>query len=127
MCTDKVILASLSTGYLIVTVNKKALWRIEGLHHFEPFFRTTLPGGYSENTIITIIQRLACRHLTPQEIVSASRERRRKYQDERLVPLIGRKPQGKRTTISISLGFDYIASYWHPGELELKPDIFAEL
>jgi integrase/recombinase XerC len=69
-----------------------------------------------------IIQRLACRHLIPQEIVSASRERRSKYQDERLVPLIGRKPQGKRTTISISLGFDYIASYWHPGELELKPD-----
>jgi hypothetical protein len=110
-----------------MAMNKRALWRIEGLHHYEAFFRTTLPGGYSEETIITIIQRLACRHLTPQEIVSASRERRSKSQDERLVPLIGRKPHGKRTTISISLGFDYIASYWHAGELEIKPDIIPDL
>jgi len=92
----------------------KPFWLIEGYERFDRFFQTRLPGHVTEEEIVTIIQRLACKHLTDAEIVSASLRKRKRT--SLLEPLIGRPPQGLRTVISISHGTEYRASYWRAGE-----------
>jgi hypothetical protein len=95
----------------------KDFWRIEGYKQFDRVFQTRLPGNMSESEIVTIIQRLACRHLSEEEIVQASLRKNRRT--SLLEPLIGRPPNGHRTTISIDHGTDYVASYWRAGEVPL--------
>jgi hypothetical protein len=68
----------------------------------------------SEEEIVTIVQRLACKHLSEAEIVAASL--RKNKRTSLLEPLIGRPPQGLRTVISIGHGIEYRASYWRAGE-----------
>jgi hypothetical protein len=50
----------------------KFFWRIEGYERFDRFFEIRLPGHMTEEEIVTIIQRLACKHLSEAEIVAAS-------------------------------------------------------
>jgi|ERR1700722_1004993 len=92
----------------------KSCWRIEGYERFDKFFETRLPGHMTEKEIVTIIQRLACKHLSEPEIVTASLRKNRRT--PLLEPLIGRPPQGLRTVISIDHGIEYRASYWRAGE-----------
>ena len=92
----------------------KPYWLIEGYERFDRVFQTRLPGHMSEDEVVIIIQRLACRHLSEAEIVSASL--RKGKRTSLLEPLVGRPPQGHRTVISIDHGTEYRASYWRAGE-----------
>ena len=47
-------------------------WKIEGHDGLTKIFETTAPHVMSENEITTLLQRLACQHLTQLEIVAAS-------------------------------------------------------
>jgi len=93
----------------------KPFWLIEGYERFDRFFETRLPGYMSEEKIVVIIQRLACKHLSEEEIGAASL--RKNKRTSLLEPLIGRPPQGLRTVISINHGTEYRASYWRAGEV----------
>jgi hypothetical protein len=92
----------------------KPFWLIEGYERFDRFFQTQLPGHMSDEEITTIIQRLACRHLSEAEIVAASL--RKGKRTSLLEPLIGKAPHGLRTVISINHGTEYRASYWRADE-----------
>jgi hypothetical protein len=76
-------------------------------------FQTRLPGHITEEEIVKIIQRLACKHPSEEEIISASL--RKDKRTSLLEPLIGRPPQGLRTVILIDHGTE--ASYWRAGEV----------
>jgi hypothetical protein len=91
-----------------------ARWVIEGYNSMVRTFVTVLPGNFSEGEIITIVQRLTCRHLTDDEIVSASL--RKSKRNALLEPQINSGPNRGRYTISVSAGRDYIASFWKKGE-----------
>ena len=51
----------------------KRYWRVEVEKRHEVVFRRRLPGNLTANEIGRILQRLACRELTAEEIVSSSR------------------------------------------------------
>jgi hypothetical protein len=93
----------------------KARWKIQGYKSTELVFDEEWPGGYTHNEITTLLQRLACRDLTPDEIFASSSRRARK--NGFLVPRISYPPQGKRTTITLDSGIvSYIAGYWRADE-----------
>jgi hypothetical protein len=93
----------------------KARWKIRGYKSTELVFDKTLPGGYTNGEIKTLLQRLACRDLNADEIFAASLRRRggRGY----LEPHIDGPPHGKRLTIWLDSGMvSYIAGYWKADE-----------
>ena len=93
----------------------KGFWRIEGVDGTTISFMRDLPGFLTESEIIVILQRLACRLLTENEIVSASL--RKNARTALLQPAISRRPRGKRLVISVSGAVDYIATYWRADEI----------
>jgi hypothetical protein len=94
---------------------KKARWKIEGYKSTELVFEKTLPGGYSNREIKTLLQRLACRDLNPEEVFAASL--RRRSSPSFLEPRVDGPPHVKRLTISLDSGIvSYIAGYWKAGE-----------
>jgi hypothetical protein len=97
------------------------VWLIEGQDGTTTFFRRRLPGNLSESEIKAIVQRLACRHLTADEVVSASR--RKGYRTTHLETGRDSPPTAKRASIFIIGAVDYIASHWREDELVDKPDI----
>ena len=56
----------------------KAYWKIEVQKRFETTYTRYLSGDLTENEITVIIQRLACRHLSEEEIISASLRKSKK-------------------------------------------------
>lgn len=96
-------------------------WRIERMDCDEVTFERFVPGNLSEKEVITIVQRLACKHLSEDEIIEASM--RRPSRTALLETLRGGKPHGKRTTISIDHGITYMASYWRADELDSPPKL----
>ncbi len=92
----------------------KPYWLVEGYERFDRIFQARLPGHMTDKELVTIIQRLTCKHLSEEEIVAASL--RKGKRTSLLEPLIGRPPQGLRTVISISHGVEYRATYWRAGE-----------
>ena len=50
-------------------------WEIEGYDGLESLFEDELPDDLSKKGIIVILQRLACKHLDENEIVSSSLHR----------------------------------------------------
>jgi hypothetical protein len=94
----------------------KGFWKIEGYRQSEKIFSTRVPGNLSEERIITIIQRLTCKHLSEDEIVAASL--RKPKRTALLEPIIGRPPTNKRINISIGHTVDYVASYWREDECQ---------
>jgi hypothetical protein len=59
-------------------MTKEARWKIHGYESTTLVFNKELPGGYSVSEIKTLLQRLACRDLTVEEIFNASSRRARK-------------------------------------------------
>jgi hypothetical protein len=107
----KLLLAILSMG----TMMAKARWKLEGYKSTELVFQKELPGGYTHNEIKTLLQRLACRDLTPEEIFNSSTRRAKKAGF--LTPQVSYPPNGLRTTIWLDSGIvNYVASYWKAGE-----------
>ena len=52
------------------------VWKIRGYDDLEPIFERTIAGGsLSEQEMTTLLQRLASRHLSDDEVVSASLRR----------------------------------------------------
>jgi hypothetical protein len=94
---------------------KRARWKIEGYQGTELVFERELPGGYTENEIKTLLQRLTCRDLTPEEIFASSTRRAKRL--GLLTPQVSHPPQGKRTTIWLDSGIvSYVAGYWKADE-----------
>jgi hypothetical protein len=92
----------------------KSRWKIQGIQSTTVVFKAELPGGYSNGEIATILQRLACRHLTDEEIISASLRKGRRT--SLLETKTAGPPHGNRLTIWIDgATVDYIAGYWRPG------------
>jgi hypothetical protein len=102
----------------------KAYWRIESIEGTNTIFRRTLPGNLSTDEIAIILQRLACRNLTPREIVSASIRKPRK--SALLEYRVDGPPNGIRTMVWIPSIPNHIAGYWRADELPDKPDIDDE-
>jgi hypothetical protein len=93
----------------------KHYWKIEAMDGFDTTFETLIPGNLTRTEVTTIIQRLACRHLTESEIISASLRKPRRT--SLLEPLIGTRPASKRETVSIGHTVNYVASFWREDEL----------
>ena len=73
-------------------------WRIEGVDGTTEIFSRSVP-NVEEAEMRTILQRLACRHLTEDEIVSASLRRNMKdYRDDLVIRRMGGKCFGLMTT-----------------------------
>lgn len=60
------------------------IWRIEGRVGSECIFESTMPGNMSEKEIETTLQRLVARHLSAEEIVSASLRRNNQWRSSLL-------------------------------------------
>ena len=98
-----------------MTKSLKARWKIEGYERDKLVFEKKLPGGYTQGEIKTLLQRLACRDLSPDEIFSSSTRRAKK--SGLLAPNISYPPNGKRTTIWLDSGIiSYVAGYWRADE-----------
>ena len=70
------------------------VWRIKGWNDTELIFDQPMPGRLSEKAIAAILQRLACRHLSGEEIIDASRRPR----DPGYRPLLERVGSGAPMT-----------------------------
>jgi hypothetical protein len=105
-----------------MSAKPKARWKIHGYKGLELVFDKTLPGGYSHHgEIKTLLQRLACRDYTPDEIFNASTRTGRKQGF--LEPRVDGPPNGNRVTIWIESGLvSYIAGYWRAGEPDVPAD-----
>lgn len=101
----------------------KHIWRIEGIKSTTTVFRRDIPGHLSNDEVTRILQRLACKNLTENEIISASL--RKRSRTALLEPVISSPPHGKRLTIWIGGLVDYIASAWREDGLPRKPE-FSE-
>jgi hypothetical protein len=56
----------------------KGYWRIERLDRLDVTYERFVPGNLSEDEVTAIIQRLACKHLSEDEIIGASLRRPRR-------------------------------------------------
>jgi|SRR5580693_2710801 hypothetical protein len=108
----------------VTAFDQKRYWRIEILKGLEPVFRNYVPGNLSNYEAATILQRLASRDLTPREVVAASirKPRRTGLLDFR----VDGPPRGKRVMIWLPDCPEYVASYWHSGEIAEYPEIFGD-
>lgn len=63
----------------MATSKTRKVWRVEGYDGDRLIFESTIPlGGASVGAMRVLMQRLACRHLSGSEIVSASLRRNAK-------------------------------------------------
>ena len=53
------------------------IWKIEGYDSTRKIFEQTVDGAVSQQEVATILQRLACKHLTENEIVGSSLHKNR--------------------------------------------------
>jgi hypothetical protein len=76
-------------------------WLIEGRRGLDPIFEDELPiGSLSEPGMVTLLQRLCCRHLTYDEIVSASVRRN----SSRYAPHLEFEKETTRERFTVSVG-----------------------
>ena len=80
-------------------------WRIEGYDSIELIFERDVPGNLSESEVLAMLQRLAARHLSPDEIVSASLRRGAKNRSELLDPI------GRKDSLHVGQNPYYIATW----------------
>lgn len=78
-------------------------WRIRGYDSQELIFEYEMPGNMTEYEVCKLLERLVSRHLTDEEIASASLPR----SDHRYRPLLERVGTGE--PISYGLGVNYSA------------------
>lgn len=63
------------------------VWKIEGWNGAEREFELAVPNGHERPAIIRILERLVCRHLSPQEVVEASIARDHEQHNALLEPV----------------------------------------
>ncbi len=103
--------------------SQKRYWVIEITEGFLTVLRKRLPGHLSNQEIITILQRLASRTLSPREVIAASIRKPRRT--SLLEARIDGPPHGKRVMIWLPASLDYKASYWREDELSDYPEILG--
>jgi hypothetical protein len=101
--------------------HNKRYWVIDITKGFDTVFRKRLPGNLSNQEVTTILQRLASRKLSPEEVIAASI--RKPNRTTLLEVRVDGPPHGKRTMIWLPAFLDYKASYWREDELENYPEI----
>jgi hypothetical protein len=89
-------------------------WRLYGYKRIEKVYEAVLPGNMTDAQVTTLVQRLACRDLTEDEIVGASLRKNKK--STLLDVQLGRGGPNSRHTISCGHTVSYIAGYWKAGE-----------
>ncbi len=101
------------------TAGARRFWRIEGYDSCVTVFQKTLPfGKLSEAQMVALLQRLAAKHLSDNEIVAASlRPNASGY-----APLLDHRVASRATgaaryMISIGTNPHYVASIWRGYEL----------
>ena len=88
-------------------------WKVLGWNGTEMIYEGEFQSGsYTEKKMVTFLQRLACRHLTPDEIASASRKRRKGEDYGLLEP--SRDTSNERLTLSVGVGPHYTATIVFP-------------
>ena len=102
----------------------KKYWIIEIFgKNLKPVLRKRIPGRTSEKAVSTILQRLACRELSPRELIAVSLP-------DCIAPLlrveISYPPQGTRTSIRIPAFPAYRAGRFSEDELDNLPEILPE-
>ena len=99
-------------------------WRVEIIERAGTVFRKFLPGHLTEKEVSGILQRLACRSLTPSEIVEASI---RKPQLSGLLEVRREsKPHAKRVILSLVDLPAYVASSWRHDEITDWTEILGD-
>jgi hypothetical protein len=87
-------------------------WEIEGYDGTRLIFAKSIPLGYlSEGEMITLLQRLVSRHLTPGEIVAGSLRRNAAGYAPLLRSLVD--PTAERYMVSVGSNPYYIAAVRH--------------
>jgi hypothetical protein len=96
----------------------KKFWKVAGYDGMQQIFEKTLPeSSLSEDQMIELLQRLAARHLTPNEIVRASlRPNSKEYAPLLEVHRQARTAPSDRFTIMVGENPHYAASIWTEGE-----------
>jgi len=84
-------------------------------------FRRRLSAGVSDKEVVAIIQRLACRTLSPDEIIGASL--RRPHRTTLLEARVHHAPPGTRSIIWINANSNITAARYKAHEVEKYPDI----
>ena len=99
----------------------KRYWRIEIGKRHAVVFRRRLPGNLTENEIGAILQRLACRELTAEEVITSSR---RGGRDASLLHLrFEFAPKAARDLVYLTNIPGYVASRWLSEEIPDKPEV----
>ena len=102
-----------------MTTRSKKYWRIEIEERQQIVFRRRLPGSLSQIEIATILQRLVCRKLSPDEILNSSLRNPKKV--SLLAPHFDR--HAKRPVIWLEHFPHYVASRWGADEIPDEPEI----
>jgi hypothetical protein len=84
-------------------------WRVEGYDGNERFLEKELPGNLGDNEIIRLLQRLACKNLTHDEILAASLRPKARNYVALLEPEIDDNPSN-RYSIRLGTNPHYVAS-----------------
>lgn len=96
----------------------KRVWKIVGYDGAEKLFEKVLPlESLSEREMTALLQRLAAKCLTPDEIISASLRRNSKSYAALLEPRQQSRPASARFCISVGGAQYWVASVWSADEL----------
>lgn len=97
-------------------VRVERLWLIQGFDGLTRFFRAEVPVGLlTEDAAGTLLQRLASRHLTPNEVLAASLRRRTKGYSPLLE--VVREPR-ERVILSVGSSPHFVATIMTRDELD---------
>ena len=66
---------------------RMAVWKIQGWDSTEKIFEIDAPGNLERSEVVRILQRLACQHLSPREIVGASVRSNHRIRNNLLQPI----------------------------------------
>lgn len=89
------------------------VWKVLGWNGTKKIYeREFQSGSYTEKQMVTFLERLVCRHLTPDEIASVSRKRR-KGEDHGLLES-SQDTSSERLTLCVGVDPHYTATIVFP-------------
>jgi hypothetical protein len=97
----------------------KRFWIVSIEERQKVVFRRRLPGNLSENEIAMLLQRLACRKLSANEIVNNSERGSKKSS----LLEVSFSQKGKRPLVWLTYSPLYTGSLWDAGEILDEPEI----
>ena len=96
----------------------KRFWKIIGRDGANEIFERVCPlGRFSEERMVALLQRLASKSLTEDEIIDASLPKNANCYASHLEPMKNGGGPGGRGVISVGRGVYYFASVWRADEL----------